>query len=1123
MNRTVSVANGITSMKLLPTIRTMRSGRNAIAALGLCLGLASLLAALNVSAASIAYWRFEAANPGADSSGNNNELVLLGATTSPDKAANAPGTSSLVFDGVSASAQTASPLNLSTYTNITVEWFMKTTQSTIGMVMEHSANMNAARGGFYADVNEDGVGIWATVNSGQTGNAGKMTPFDNQGGWHHYAFTIDTALTSSNRLQIYLDGVRVTNLVARHLFDASANTPLLDDIFYLGARNSAQFFFGGSIDELRISDQILTPDQFLSPVTHPEAIITIVQQPADTTVLQNRSASFSASATIANAPESALAYQWQKQAAGSSTWADIPGAKAATLNLPAVALADTGSSYRLKAFVPGGPSTFSSAAVLTVTADTQAPQIVSVGSLEGQVVGVLFDEPLDPTSAAAAGNYSLGGGVTVSGATLQPNGSSVALQTSGLSGQSFTLTVNGVKDLVGNAVSATVSGTVLGMTAIDIGGPLEAGSSVCYGPGAIDVLAGGYDIGGEFDSYHFTYQQKTGNFDVNCRVESFGASQMWALGQLMVRETLDDNSRFVSVTVYPSQPRWAGYSRMEAGRAPVFLSGASSVNWPANSAYPNIWLRVRRTGDTFTLYGGTNGVDWIQVGDSYTPDPPYPSAISFGLATTSSGDRFGGPMVLVKYRDYGNTALAAPRILQSPVGGSRIVGGSFQFGVTVGGTDPFTFQWQKDGQDIPGAVGNTLVLSNLQLTDSGAYRVVVRNAAGDATSDAAQLTVSSDTTPPQVLSAYHTVDGSQIVILFDEKLDAASANAAGNYRTSAGTVSAAALQADERTVILSVSGLTQTGFSLTISNVKDLPGNALSGVTITVDAGLRGHYEFEGNAKDSSPRANDATEIGSPTYAPGQIGQALVVNGVDQRADAGDPGLAGAVPKSISVWFNQAAQANRGVVSFGNHSLAATGGGLFEVLLWNGVFGGHLSGANFDTVTLAGAPPYRVGAWEFGVMTYDGTTVRTYVNGQLGNELALPLNTVPDMLRLGSGAVDPVFTAYAYFNGMIDDVGIWNRALSATEVQALYNGGLAGKNLNLGLAPVVSVKVSVALSTEGITVSWPEAAGDFVLESTGALPGTSWTAVAATPQTEGGMKKVVVQPTGAAQFYRLRK
>jgi len=61
-----------------------------------------------------------------------------------------------------------------------------------------------------------------------------------------------------------------------------------------------------------------------------------------------------------------------------------------------------------------------------------------------------------------------------------------------------------------------------------------------------------------------------------------------------------------------------------------------------------------------------------------------------------------------------------------PVGATKVVGENHTFSATAtGGTGTLTYQWQKDGKDLAGETGTTLTLTNLQITDSGDYQMMV--------------------------------------------------------------------------------------------------------------------------------------------------------------------------------------------------------------------------------------------------------------------------------------------------------------------------------------------------------------------------------------------------------------
>jgi hypothetical protein len=86
--------------------------------------------------------------------------------------------------------------------------------------------------------------------------------------------------------------------------------------------------------------------------------------------------------------------------------------------------------------------------------------------------------------------------------------------------------------------------------------------------------------------------------------------------------------------------------------------------------------------------------------------------------------------------------------LANPANLDRSVGASATFTVSAGGSDPLSFQWQKDGTDISGATAATFAISSVTLSDAGSYRCRVSNTVGVATSAAAVLNVTTAPPPP---------------------------------------------------------------------------------------------------------------------------------------------------------------------------------------------------------------------------------------------------------------------------------------------------------------------------------------------------------------------------------------
>jgi hypothetical protein len=269
-----------------------------------------------------------------------------------------------------------------------------------------------------------------------------------------------------------------------------------------------------------------------------------------------------------------------------------------------------------------------------------------------------------------------------------------------------------------------------------------------------------------------------------------------------------------------------------------------------------------------------------------------------------------------------------------------------------------------------------------------------------------------------------------------------------------------------------VSGATST--SLTLSNVQ--PANAgnysvrvtnafgvatSSNAVLTVlapgtnciarPAGLISWWRAETNANDAVGTNHGTTPFGIG-YAVGEVGQAFDFNGTSRRVNVPDsPDLKLTNSFTIEGWI-YARQSNSGVIFIRGDNRAGQDPILLTMLQSPGNVAFQIQNASNQTVLLEAS--VQINQWQHiaATLSADAGTMRIYVNGVVRaqtNTAARPFGNLDPNQQPGIGIGNHSGTVHQFpFNGLIDELSIYSRALSSNEVQAIYSADGAGKCFN---------------------------------------------------------------------------
>jgi hypothetical protein len=517
----------------------------------------------------------------------------------------------------------------------------------------------------------------------------------------HEGIAIEFTLLTSNTYRLVVMDAVTSNVIA--VFDNRTleGTGAIDSVaLFDNQTDGGEGEYDGN--QLYNNLEISTPSIPVPPL--------VSISPGSLAVAPGATASFTANA-IGTPP---FVYQWLFN--GSA----LPGANGSTLSIPSVQVA-SGGNYQVMVTSPYGSATSLTAplAVLTPTTILQPPASAqtTVGGTAAFNVVALSSSPL---------TYQwYFGGTAISGAT----NSSYSVVNAQLANEgNYTVQV---ANLAGSVVSASAALLVLAPPP-----PLVPTFSYTINlqPGT-NLIANQLNQGGNTlkeimpvvpdGTVVSKYDNVSGSWASSTYSAALGA---WVPSSIVLRP--GDGAQVVSPT-------------------PFSLTFSGAPNVPALPlAIPDgeTWLVSRQTNDVGTYENivgtppaaGAVVYKWNPANASYTLYTYSESGWSGGVEPTVAvgesvwiGPDGGQPV----------TVPEPPAISQQPSSVSVAQGGFATFTVVATGTSPLFYQWQLNGNAIPGATNATLTIPDVQASDAGNYRVVINNSIGITHSMVAQLTI----------------------------------------------------------------------------------------------------------------------------------------------------------------------------------------------------------------------------------------------------------------------------------------------------------------------------------------------------------------------------------------------
>ncbi|MBC8095007.1 MAG: immunoglobulin domain-containing protein, partial [Akkermansiaceae bacterium] len=396
-----------------------------------------------------------------------------------------------------------------------------------------------------------------------------------------------------------------------------------------------------------------------------------------------------------------------------------------------------------------------------------------------------------------------------------------------------------------------------------------------------------------------------------------------------------------------------------------------------------------------------------------------------------------------------------PHITQQPQSVITNVNANVRFDVVATGIPAPSYQWFFASNALAGQTGASLLLNNVQPGQAGEYFVIATNNFGAVTSSIATLTV---LTYPPVITRQPTN-----MTVIESTPASFSVQATGSVTLAYQWLFNDAPLAGKTAAALALSNVQFSNagnYSVIVTNPYGAVTSSVATLTVnprppcaSVHDGLVSWWRGENNTLDAWDSNNGPTQTSG--YRAGKVGQAFsaplvnipdapslrMTNALTIEAWINPSVISGTVLRTILAKYDFSASAPP-KPSQCSYYLGLTNGQLFFMVSADGYV--------WTNTAVATAQSLPVNQWSHVAATYDGAALRLYVNGALTANRSYSNGVFAGSANVGLGivpAIAPNSSTYFPFSGMLDEVALYNRALSAAEIQSIVNADLTGKCL----------------------------------------------------------------------------